>query len=202
MSLRRATPSLKKTAAMVLRTLHHQVFALIGSGPGRCHNLSVSASRVISLKVLNHSTSFHHYRRHQSLSIKLNIKSSFSLFSIFHSKLVRTSLFFHCITPFSKLSSSALFRFTRSRYTAAIAASRLCAVSRHFSLSSTAMAPITKECDYLVIGGGSGGLASARRASGQWGAKTIAIESNRLGGTCVNVGFGPPPHLIKLALEH
>ncbi|KAG8527982.1 GTP-binding protein gtr1 [Bacidia gigantensis] len=53
------------------------------------------------------------------------------------------------------------------------------------------MAPITKECDYLVIGGGSGGLASARRASGQWGAKTIAIESNRLGGTCVNVGCVP-----------
>ena len=50
------------------------------------------------------------------------------------------------------------------------------------------MAPITKECDYLVIGGGSGGLASARRASGQWGAKTIAVESGRLGGTCVNVG--------------
>ena len=53
------------------------------------------------------------------------------------------------------------------------------------------MAPIGKECDYLVIGGGSGGLASARRASGQWGAKTIAVESNRLGGTCVNVGCVP-----------
>ncbi|KAI9879530.1 MAG: Glutathione reductase [Pleopsidium flavum] len=53
------------------------------------------------------------------------------------------------------------------------------------------MAPITKECDYLVIGGGSGGLASARRASGQYGAKTIAVESNRLGGTCVNVGCVP-----------
>ncbi|TAQ91412.1 hypothetical protein B7494_g252 [Chlorociboria aeruginascens] len=49
------------------------------------------------------------------------------------------------------------------------------------------MAPINqpKECDYLVIGGGSGGLASARRASGYYGAKTIAVESNRLGGTCV-----------------
>lgn len=51
------------------------------------------------------------------------------------------------------------------------------------------MAPIHKECDYLVIGGGSGGLASARRASGMYGAKTIAIESKRLGGTCVNVGY-------------
>ena len=57
------------------------------------------------------------------------------------------------------------------------------------------MAPITKECDYLVIGGGSGGLASARRASGIHGAKTIAIESNRLGGTCVNVGLVFPLNL-------
>ncbi|KAI9828579.1 MAG: GTP-binding protein gtr1 [Sarea resinae] len=53
------------------------------------------------------------------------------------------------------------------------------------------MAPISKECDYLVIGGGSGGLASARRASGMHGAKTIAVEDKRLGGTCVNVGCVP-----------
>ncbi|KAI9801389.1 MAG: GTP-binding protein gtr1 [Sarcosagium campestre] len=53
------------------------------------------------------------------------------------------------------------------------------------------MAPVSKECDYLVIGGGSGGLASARRASGLYGVKTIAIESKRLGGTCVNVGCVP-----------
>ena len=51
------------------------------------------------------------------------------------------------------------------------------------------MAPTTKDCDFLVIGGGSGGLACARRASGKHGAKTIAIESNKLGGTCVNVGY-------------
>ena len=50
------------------------------------------------------------------------------------------------------------------------------------------MAPITKECDFLVIGGGSGGLATARRASGVYGIKTIAVEAKRLGGTCVNVG--------------
>ncbi|SMY29272.1 unnamed protein product [Zymoseptoria tritici ST99CH_1A5] len=53
------------------------------------------------------------------------------------------------------------------------------------------MAPIQKECDYLVIGGGSGGLASARRASGMYGQKTIAVENKRLGGTCVNVGCVP-----------
>jgi glutathione reductase (NADPH) len=53
------------------------------------------------------------------------------------------------------------------------------------------MAPIQKECDYLVLGGGSGGLASARRASGLYGAKAIAVEVARLGGTCVNVGCVP-----------
>jgi pyruvate/2-oxoglutarate dehydrogenase complex dihydrolipoamide dehydrogenase (E3) component len=62
-------------------------------------------------------------------------------------------------------------------------------LSRQFSSTNSTMAPITKECDYLVIGGGSGGLASARRASGYYGAKTIAVESKRLGGTCVNVGY-------------
>ncbi|TVY18308.1 Glutathione reductase [Lachnellula arida] len=73
----------------------------------------------------------------------------------------------------------------------AIANSRISSISRQFSSYPSTMAPITKECDYLVIGGGSGGLASARRASGWYGAKTIAIESNRLGGTCVNVGCVP-----------
>lgn len=66
---------------------------------------------------------------------------------------------------------------------------RISSLSRQFSTAPIRMAPIpTKECDYLVIGGGSGGLASARRASGYYGAKTIAVESKRLGGTCVNVG--------------
>ena len=53
------------------------------------------------------------------------------------------------------------------------------------------MAPMQKECDYLVLGGGSGGLASARRASGMYGAKAIVVEVARLGGTCVNVGCVP-----------
>ncbi|HEX2672431.1 MAG TPA: glutathione-disulfide reductase [Polyangiaceae bacterium] len=44
--------------------------------------------------------------------------------------------------------------------------------------------------DYLVIGGGSGGLASARRAA-EYGAKVALIESSELGGTCVNVGCVP-----------
>jgi glutathione reductase (NADPH) len=52
------------------------------------------------------------------------------------------------------------------------------------------MAPIPKECDYLVIGIGSGGIASGRRAA-KHGAKVIAVESKRYGGTCVNVGCVP-----------
>ena len=51
------------------------------------------------------------------------------------------------------------------------------------------MAPVTKETDYLVIGGGSGGLGSARMASGKFGAKAMIVENKRLGGTCVNVGY-------------
>ena len=38
--------------------------------------------------------------------------------------------------------------------------------------------------DLLVLGGGSGGLGCARRAS-QLGAKVAVIEHGRLGGTCV-----------------
>ena len=52
------------------------------------------------------------------------------------------------------------------------------------------MAPTPKEYDYVVVGGGSGGIASARRA-GQYGAKAVVIEGKRLGGTCVNVGCVP-----------
>lgn len=39
--------------------------------------------------------------------------------------------------------------------------------------------------DLLVIGGGSGGLGCARRAS-QLGAKVAIVEHGRLGGTCVS----------------
>jgi glutathione reductase (NADPH) len=44
--------------------------------------------------------------------------------------------------------------------------------------------------DLLVIGGGSGGIAHARRAA-EYGANVAVIESGRLGGTCVNVGCVP-----------
>lgn len=77
----------------------------------------------------------------------------------------------------------------RILYSIPTASSRLSTVSRHFSTTRPTMAPTPKECDFLVIGIGSGGLAAARRASGMYGVKTIAVENSRLGGTCVNVGY-------------
>ena len=50
------------------------------------------------------------------------------------------------------------------------------------------MAPTIKETDYLVLGGGSGGLGSARMAASKYGVKAMVVEGARLGGTCVNVG--------------
>jgi len=44
--------------------------------------------------------------------------------------------------------------------------------------------------DLVVIGGGSGGIATARRAA-EYGARVVLAESGRLGGTCVNVGCVP-----------
>lgn len=49
---------------------------------------------------------------------------------------------------------------------------------------------ITMIYDYIVIGGGSGGIASARRAAA-YGAKVLLIEEGKLGGTCVNRGCVP-----------
>jgi glutathione reductase (NADPH) len=47
-----------------------------------------------------------------------------------------------------------------------------------------------KHYDLLVIGGGSGGVATANRAA-SYGAKVALFEAGRMGGTCVNVGCVP-----------
>jgi glutathione reductase (NADPH) len=44
--------------------------------------------------------------------------------------------------------------------------------------------------DYICIGGGSGGIASANRAS-RYGKRAAIIEAKDIGGTCVNVGCVP-----------
>ncbi len=49
---------------------------------------------------------------------------------------------------------------------------------------------MTRHFDYLAIGAGSGGIASANRAAMR-GAKAAVIEAKAVGGTCVNVGCVP-----------
>src|SRR5687768_4074709 len=59
------------------------------------------------------------------------------------------------------------------------------------------------EYDFLVIGGGSGGIAAARRAA-RYGARTALVEGGRLGGTCVHAGCVPKKltwHAASLAEE-
>lgn len=47
-----------------------------------------------------------------------------------------------------------------------------------------------RDYDFLVLGGGSGGIASARRAA-SYGARVALVEAADLGGTCVNRGCVP-----------
>ncbi|KKA29093.1 hypothetical protein TD95_002780, partial [Thielaviopsis punctulata] len=68
---------------------------------------------------------------------------------------------------------------------------RLAGLYRHLSYSARIMAPISKETDFLVIGGGSGGLGAARMAASKYGTNAMIVEGSRLGGTCVNVGCVP-----------
>ncbi|QTH62769.1 glutathione-disulfide reductase [Psychrosphaera ytuae] len=49
---------------------------------------------------------------------------------------------------------------------------------------------MTTHFDYIAIGGGSGGIASANRAAMR-GAKVALVEAKAMGGTCVNVGCVP-----------
>ena len=55
-----------------------------------------------------------------------------------------------------------------------------------------------KHFDLIVIGGGSGGLAAAKR-SAEYGAKVCIIEQNEWGGTCVNVGCVPKKVMFNAA---
>jgi len=63
-----------------------------------------------------------------------------------------------------------------------------------------------RKFDLIVLGGGSGGLATAQRAA-EYGARVALLEPGRLGGTCVNVGCVPKKVMwnaaeLAGALEH
>jgi dihydrolipoamide dehydrogenase len=59
---------------------------------------------------------------------------------------------------------------------------------------------MTMETTLLIIGGGPGGYVAAIRA-GQLGIKTVLVEGDQLGGTCLNVGCIPSKALIHAAEE-
>ncbi|XP_061209703.1 glutathione reductase, mitochondrial isoform X2 [Neopsephotus bourkii] len=54
--------------------------------------------------------------------------------------------------------------------------------------------------ELLVLGGGSGGLAGARRAA-ELGARVALVEPHRFGGTCVNVGCVPKKVMWNAAVH-
>lgn len=49
-----------------------------------------------------------------------------------------------------------------------------------------------------MIGAGSGGMGSGRRAA-MYGKKVLMIENRKIGGTCVNVGCVPKKVMWNLA---
>jgi glutathione reductase (NADPH) len=55
------------------------------------------------------------------------------------------------------------------------------------------------QCDLIVIGAGSGGLALARRAATLYHQKVVLVERNVIGGTCVNVGCVPKKIMFNAA---
>ena len=85
-----------------------------------------------------------------------------------------------------------------AKFAAEFAAEFIAACARlaaEFAAAFTAKFPrrryrMTNQFDLIVIGGGSGGIAAARRAA-EYGARVLLFERGRLGGTCVNVGCVP-----------
>lgn len=58
---------------------------------------------------------------------------------------------------------------------------------------------MTKHFDLIVLGGGSGGIASAVRAA-KYGAKVAVVEPYYLGGTCVNLGCVPKKVMFNASM--
>ena len=53
--------------------------------------------------------------------------------------------------------------------------------------------------DLIILGGGSGGIASAVRAA-KHGAKVAVVEPSFLGGTCVNLGCVPKKMMYNASM--
>lgn len=114
--------------------------------------------------------------------------------------VVTTSLFFHrasaaFVVPLGGQRNFSAAAYTIARDTQSQYSRVRPAFGRHsntLSLSTDASETDATETDFdlLVIGAGSGGIASARRAA-SYGAKVAVVEKGRLGGTCVNVGCVP-----------
>lgn len=98
------------------------------------------------------------------------------------------------ILSISSISSVSALAFTANVSKPATLlklSSRLPTSSLIRPLTSLSMSsPSSETYDLLVVGGGSGGIATARRAA-QYGAKVAVVERGRMGGTCVNVGCVP-----------
>ena len=60
---------------------------------------------------------------------------------------------------------------------------------------------MTEHYDLLILGGGSGGIATANRAA-RHGARCVLIEKGPLGGACVNVGCVPKKLFWNAAHMH
>lgn len=79
----------------------------------------------------------------------------------------------------------------RARFpVAAICSTMMVGGSWYGPAKSSLCTSADEKYDLVVIGGGSGGLACAKRAAG-YGANVAVIEGKAYGGTCVNVGCVP-----------
>ncbi|GAM26736.1 hypothetical protein SAMD00019534_099110, partial [Acytostelium subglobosum LB1] len=83
------------------------------------------------------------------------------------------------ITTTQLSSSSSIYLFSRLHYS-----------SHSFNNKMSTDTSSNNHFNFLVLGGGSGGIATARRAA-KYGVKVGLIEQTRMGGTCVNVGCVP-----------
>lgn len=75
---------------------------------------------------------------------------------------------------------------------------KLSQLSLHYITNTTAMTTYY-DFDYLVIGGGSGGVSSAKRAAQLYDKRVAIIEGAQWGGTCVNVGCVPKKIMFQAA---